>query len=71
MEKSMEIMMGNEDIFYDEMEDFIQKGIELNKKLSQERMKSSSSNSMLEKLELERKKYEQQLKLYIDKAVNK
>ena len=67
----MEIMMGNEDIFYDEMEDFIQKGIELNKKLSQERMKSSSSNSMLEKLELERKNYEQQLKLYIDKAINK
>lgn len=67
----MEIMMGSEDIFYDEIEDFIQKGIELNKKLSQERMKSSSSNSMLEKLELERKNYEQQLKHYIDKAVNK
>ena len=65
--------MGNEEISYDEMEDFIQKGMELNEKISKERLKSSSTNCNNEicKLELERKNYEQQLQFYIEKVANK
>ena len=65
--------MGNERISYDEMEDFIQKGMELNEKLSKERLKSSltNCNKEIDKLELERKDYEQQLKFYMEKSVNK
>ncbi len=65
--------MVNERISYDEMEDFIQQGMELNEKLSKERLKSSSTNcnKEIDELELELKNYEQQLKFYIEKAADK
>jgi hypothetical protein len=55
------------------MEDFIQQGMELNEKLSKERLKSSSTNcnKEIDELELELKNYEQQLKFYIEKAADK
>ena len=64
--------MGNEKRSYDEVEIFIQRGIEINKRLSEERAKPSysSQDKIIEMLELERKNYEQKLKLYIKKTAN-
>lgn len=57
----------------DEMGFFIQRGMELNKRISVKRAKAPYSNQdeVIEVLELECKVYEQQPKLYIEKIASK
>jgi hypothetical protein len=64
--------MSNQEVSYDEMEVFIQRGMEISKQLMKERARKPYSNQEkeIDRLELERKSYERQLKLYVERTAN-